>query len=104
MPSRSEDALSQQRLMVRVARMYHEHGIRQPQIAEQLHISQAKVSRLLKRAEDAGIVRVTVHPPLGFFSDLEEALVEKYGLADAVVAEPASEDDSELLATIGASA
>ncbi len=104
MPSRSEDALSQQRLMVRVARMYHEHGIRQPQIAEQLHISQAKVSRLLKRAEDAGIVRVTVHPPLGFFSDLEEALVEKYGLADAVVAEPASEDDSELLATIGAAA
>ena len=94
----------QQRLMVRVAKMYHEHGVRQPQIAEQLHLSQAKVSRLLKRAEETGIVKVTVHAPLGYFSDLEEALVEKYSLADAVVAETTSDDDAELLATIGGAA
>lgn len=90
--------------MVRVAKMYHEHGIRQPQIAQQLHLSQAKVSRLLQRAEDAGIVRVTVHAPLGGFFELEEALIQKYNLADAVVAETSSEDEAELLATIGAAA
>jgi DNA-binding transcriptional regulator LsrR (DeoR family) len=81
--------------------MYHEQGIRQPQIAEQLHISQAKVSRLLKRAEESGIIKVTIHAPLGGHSELEEALVAKYGLADAVVAEVASDGESELLSTIG---
>ena len=41
--------VSQLRLMTRVARMYYENDLNQPQIAEQLHISQAKVSRLLTR-------------------------------------------------------
>lgn len=95
---------NRQRLMVRVARMYYEQGQRQPQIAEQLHISQAKVSRLLKRAEELGIVRVTIHEPLGGYSDLEEALVARYGLADAVVAETNQGDDAAELSTIGAAA
>lgn len=90
--------------MVRVAKMYHEQGIRQPQIAEQLHLSQAKVSRLLKRAEETGIVRVTVHAPLGYYADLQDALIEQYGLADAVIADTTSEEDAELLASIGAAA
>ena len=34
---------SRLRLVTRVARMYHEQGIKQPQIAELLHVSQAKV-------------------------------------------------------------
>lgn len=98
------DLANRQRLMVRVARMYYEQGTRQPQIAEQLHISQAKVSRLLKRAEELGIVRVTIHEPLGGYSDLEEALVARYGLADAVVAEAGSDDDASELSSIGAAA
>ena len=89
---------------MRVAKMYHEHGIRQPQIAQQLHLSQAKVSRLLQRAQKLGIVRVTVHAPLGGFFELEEALIQKYSLVDAVVAETTSDDEAELLATIGAAA
>lgn len=89
---------------MRVAKMYHEHGIRQPQIAQQLHLSQAKVSRILQRAQKSGIVRVTVHAPLGGFFELEEALIQKYNLADAVVAETTSDDEAELLATIGAAA
>lgn len=102
--AQSSGTESQQRLMVRVARMYYEQGQRQPQIAEQLHLSQAKVSRLLKRAEDLGIVRVTIHEPLGGHSDLEEALVRRYGLADAVVVRANLDDESSLLSAIGAAA
>ncbi|MGC3953126.1 MAG: sugar-binding transcriptional regulator [Propionicimonas sp.] len=90
--------------MVRVARMYYEQGLRQPQIAEQLHVSQAKVSRLLKRAEDLGIVRVTIHEPLGGNSELEESLVSRYGLADAVVVRANLDDDSGIQSAIGAAA
>src|SRR5829696_7856262 len=42
------------RLMTKVVRLYHEHGIRQPEIARRLHVSQARVSRLLKQAETRG--------------------------------------------------
>lgn len=94
----------QVRLIVRVARMYHEHGINQPRIAQQLHISQAKVSRLLKRAEELGIVKVTVEAPSGGFTDLEEQLVERYGLADAVVAEAASPDEPAVIKAVGIAA
>lgn len=94
----------QQRLIVRVARMYHEHGINQPRIAQQLHISQARVSRLLKRAEELGIVKVTVEAPAGGFTDTEERLVERYGLADAVVVEAASSDEPAIISAIGVAA
>ena len=38
----------QVRLMTKIAHLYHEQGLRQSEIASILHISQAKVSRLLK--------------------------------------------------------
>src|SRR5687767_15095071 len=38
------------RLLTKVARLYHEQGVRQPEIATRLHVSQARVSRLLKEA------------------------------------------------------
>lgn len=78
------------RLIVTVARMYHERGISQPQIAADLHLSQPRVSRLLKSATELGIVRTTVTVPEGIHSDTEDALVAAYGrsgLTNAVVVE-----------------
>jgi DNA-binding transcriptional regulator LsrR (DeoR family) len=67
--------------------MYHERGIRQPEIAADLHISQSRVSRLLQQASDLGIVRTTVTLPSGVFPDVEEALEARYGLLDSVIIE-----------------
>jgi len=70
--------------------MYHERGISQPQIAADLHLSQPRVSRLLKSATELGIVRTTVTVPEGIHSDTEDALVAvygRYGLTNAVVVE-----------------
>ncbi|MEV6636174.1 sugar-binding transcriptional regulator [Actinoplanes sp. NPDC051470] len=75
------------RLLTKVARMYHERGLRQPQIAEHLHISQPRVSRLLKQAVAAGIVRTAVITPRGVHAELEEAVEQKYGLSEVVVAD-----------------
>ena len=97
---------SQLRLLTKVARMYHEHGMRQPQIAEQLHISQPRVSRLLKQATALGIVRTTVVTPAGVHSDLEEEIERRYGLRDVVVADTghSSPGDQAALQAIGAAA
>jgi DNA-binding transcriptional regulator LsrR (DeoR family) len=75
------------RLLVKVARMYHERGVRQPEIAARLHMSQPRVSRLLREAVQRGVVRTVVVSPEGVHAELEDALVERYGLRDAVVVE-----------------
>lgn len=85
--TRKAPQLDQLRLLARVARMYHERGLRQPQIAEMLNISQPRVSRLLKQAVEAGIVRTVVSLPSGVYTDLEEELQGRFGLRDAVVVE-----------------
>ena len=95
----------QVRLMTKIARMYHERGARQSEIAEALSISQAKVSRLLKRAEAVGIVRTTVTVAPGVYAELEERLEDRFGLTEAVVVDVGPDaDEAETLASIGAGA
>lgn len=90
-------------MLVKVARMYHEQGLRQPEIAERLHVSQSRVSRLLKEAVERGIVRTVVVPPPGSYSDLEEAVRAELGLSDVVVASSSTVPDQEApLQAIGA--
>ena len=91
------------RLMAKIARMYHERGMRQSQIADELHVSQPRVSRLLKRAQEIGIVRTTVALPAGVHTDLEEALERAFGLQEAVVVDAGGSDD-EVNPALGAAA
>ncbi len=92
------------RLMTKVARMYHERGMRQAIIAERLSMSQAMVSRLLAAAEKEGIVRTTVMTPMGVYPDLEEQLERRFDLANAVVADCSSDSDDAVLREIGSAA
>ena len=104
MTDRQRDARAltdgQLRLITKVARMYHERGVRQTDIAETLHLSQARVSRLLKRATELGIVRTVVAVAPGVHTELEEALEEKYGLAEAVIVDVEG-TNAEITAALG---
>jgi DNA-binding transcriptional regulator LsrR (DeoR family) len=91
------------RLMAKVARMYHTHGLRQAEICERLNIHQSTVSRLLKRAEREGIVRVTVSLPPGAHTDIEDALQAKFGLYDVVVVD-CLEEEAQISHDLGAAA
>ena len=77
--------LEELRLITKVATLYHRHGLRQSEIAERLDLSQASVSRLLKRGESEGIVRITVAAPMGVYPQLEDALKDRYGLKEVIV-------------------
>lgn len=92
------------RLMARVARLYHEQGLRQAEIAERLDLSQSRVSRLLNQAEKEGIVRTTVAVPSGFFPELEERVTSTYGLRETIVADCDADDDQDAMRAIGAAA
>ncbi|HEX4510764.1 MAG TPA: sugar-binding domain-containing protein [Burkholderiaceae bacterium] len=88
------------RLTTRVASLYYERGIGQTQIAEQLGLSQTRVSRLLKQAEPLGIVKITVHVPEGVHADVEEAIERHYGLDEVIVVEvdESAQQDDEAMA------
>lgn len=93
------------RLIARVARLYYESRVRQNEIAEQLGLSQAAVSRLLTLGEKEGIVKIVINIPRGVYTEMEENLVAKYGLKDVVIADCASEEEGPgMIREIGACA
>ena len=71
------------RQMVQCLELYYRQAQSQKDIARTLGVSAATVSRLLKRAYDDGLVRVELDLPRT--QALETALVQRYGLRDAVV-------------------
>jgi deoxyribonucleoside regulator len=83
MLDRDLDGYQEMKEMVRCVQLHFRHQKQQREIAAQLGISPSKVSRLLKRAYQEGIVRVHINlPPM---PRLATALIEQYGLRDAVV-------------------
>src|SRR5215510_15162312 len=91
------------RLMAKVARLYYERGLKQTDIADQLDISQATISRLLKRAQQEEIVRISINVPTGAYAELEDGLERAYGLKEAIVVDSVPNDD-QLLRDIGSAA
>jgi DNA-binding transcriptional regulator LsrR (DeoR family) len=87
------------RMMAKVARLYYDRGLNQAAISQMMDVSQATISRLLKRARAENIVRISLSVPRGFYPDLEEALEAGYGLKGAIIAD--SEDDARVEREIG---
>jgi DNA-binding transcriptional regulator LsrR (DeoR family) len=91
------------RLMTKVARLYYVDRLRQTEIADQLDISQATTSRLLKRAQDEQIVRISLNAPVGIHADLERQLESTYGMKEAIVVE-SMPDDRQIMRDLGSAA
>jgi DNA-binding transcriptional regulator LsrR (DeoR family) len=72
-------------LMAQIARLYYEKNLTQQDIADQLNLSRQKVSRMLLRAREEGIVRITVLDPIPTNRDLERELQEVSGLRHVVL-------------------
>lgn len=87
----------EQRLMVRVAQLYYQRKMSQSIIANQLGLSQATVSRLLRKSIEEEIVRISVNIPQGVYTQLEEELINKYELLDAVVVDSQSIDNENII-------
>lgn len=82
-----EVGAAQLRTMLVAARLYYVQEVRQRDIAERLGISQAGVSRLLRQAQDFGIVRTVLRIPEGLHPDLEEQIEQGYGVTEVHVVE-----------------
>lgn len=87
--------IDEQRLLVKVSKMYYEEGLSQDDIILRLNLSRSKISRLLQQARDEGIVQITVNTPKHLFSELETRLEKLYGLYEAIVVETHAGDSQE---------
>lgn len=82
--SRANDSIDV-RLISKVSSLYYNQDYNQQEIADRLHLSRPKVSRLLKQAREQGIVQISVVSPNGNFVDLESRVEELYGLKEVLV-------------------
>jgi deoxyribonucleoside regulator len=73
--------------MVRVAQLYYGMHLSQAEIGDRLGLSRFQVGRLLDRAVEESIVRIEVVHPTARLVELEDALVARFGLRAAVVAD-----------------
>jgi len=89
--------IDEMRLMVRIARMYYEQKLSQSAIAQQLGLSQSSVSRLIQRAADEAVVRISISVPPGVYTEMEEQLIERYRLRDAIVVDTIRGDDEKVI-------
>lgn len=83
--------------LVKAARLYYEDGLSQGEVARVLGLSGATVSRVLAAARDQGIVEVRIHDPrspVRRVAELEQSLVDEFGLTEARVGAPNASADA----------
>lgn len=83
-------------LPVRVAELYYDEAKTQDEIGALLKISRWKVGRLLTQARETGIVRIEIVHPRARRLGLEREIVDRFGLADAVIVPAPDEPGGEL--------
>lgn len=89
------------RLATKVAHLYWVEQVRQVDIAARLNLSQASVSRLLRKAHHEGIVSITITPPEGSYHELEQSVASKLGLQEVVVASCSDDHHNAITSSIG---
>lgn len=91
-----------ERLVAKVAWMYHVRNLSQGEIAQRFKLSQSGVSRLLEQAKATGIVRTEINLPTGLFTELESGLEEIYKMKEVHVFDlPDVKNESELTNDLG---
>jgi len=83
-------------ILVEAAKLYYEHQLSQLEISQKLKVSRPTVSRLLNRAHSAGIVKIQIIDPSEVGTQLESALIKKFGLKKAVIV-PGDTDEVNII-------
>lgn len=87
-------------LMAQVAKLYYIDKVKQNEIAERFNLTPMLVSRLIRRAEEEGIVQFHVKSPYTMDLKLGKRIKDQYGLSECVVL--SDDDHSTIHEKIGA--
>lgn len=89
------DGPSAMGLLSEIARRYHVEGETQDAIARALELSRMKVNRLLREAQERGVVEVRVRHLSSRTRSIEAAFRDRFGLRHLLVAPPAQDVDRQ---------
>ncbi|TKI06171.1 transcriptional regulator LsrR [Martelella alba] len=77
--------MAEQELTARIAWFYYHDGLTQGEIGDLLGLSRLKVSRLLEKGRQSGLIRVQINSRYEGCLQLEDQLLERFGLQFARV-------------------
>ncbi|MWC30550.1 sugar-binding transcriptional regulator [Paenibacillus sp. MMS18-CY102] len=85
------------RMLVKVSMLYYLDGLSQIEISEKLGISRPQISRMLSAAKSEGLVQITIKNPFSEEQEHERALVETFGIKNAVVIQVPGEANQQAI-------
>jgi deoxyribonucleoside regulator len=83
-------------LMVKVADMYYNSGLKQEEIAKELHISRSSISMILTEAKEHGIVEINIRNPLLNNDELSQQFELTFNVKKCYII-PTKIQDSDIL-------
>ena len=72
------------RILIEIAQMYYYQESTQAEISKKFHMSRSLVSKYLKKARELGIVEIIIHDELHPYKKIEEELLRKFNLTEAI--------------------
>ncbi|WP_191599968.1 sugar-binding transcriptional regulator [Marinomonas algicola] len=92
------------RLLLKIATLYYQEGLKQAQIAKQLRLSQSQVSRSITRCLKEGIVKINVVQPPNVFMSLESTIQKTFSVPNVIVVDVEDRaSDAQIKRAIGSS-
>ena len=94
----------EEELQARVAWYYYVGNLTQQQIATRIGSNRVRVNRLLAAGRESGLVQITINSKIASCAELEQRLIDGYGLGDAIVVptpDRAEHADGDLPLTAG---
>ncbi|WP_328804436.1 sugar-binding transcriptional regulator [Paenibacillus apii] len=89
------------RLMLKVAQMYYDNDMTQSEISKELGIYRTTISRMLKKIREKGIVKITINYDLSETFSIEQQLMERFGLKEAIIVPVTSDEKKAKLKVMG---
>ena len=87
--------------LVQIAYMYYENEISQQDIATKLDLSKMAVSRILQKAKEAKIIRLSIRLPYTMNHEVGKELCRRFGLNEAYVVKRNTNDKGTVAETLG---
>ena len=88
-------------VIVEIASLYHYQNVTQEELSRRFSLSRAKISRLLKRAREEGVVEIRVHQHPGVSSELEAEFVARFGIDRLLVSLDQRDTEAQRVAVAG---
>jgi len=102
--SQTRFIMASQSLITKVCNLFYKEGLAKTEIEKRLHISRFRVARLLKKAQETGIVKIEIHEPKHDLSDIERTLEKTTGLQNVILVKNDGEPTPQLKKKAGQAA